>query len=311
MRRLSVIATALAFVVAGPATAADLRVDRNVVYGMYGGLALLMDVYHPDAPNGYGVVFVAGSGWRARSTYNAHQLKEAELDTSVLPLMRAGYTVFAINHRAAPEFKYPAAVEDVQRAVRFVRYHAHEYGIDPARIGGVGGSSGAHLIGLTAMLGAPGDPTDRDDPVSREPATLQCLVLRAAPCDLREMKGGNGLVALALFLNIAPGNSPPAKKVYTEASPITHVSSAAPPTLLIHGDADPTVPYAQSVAFERALRAAGVPVRLLTIPGGVHGATFGATADTRHPEWPDITAETIRWLDRHLKPAAASAREQP
>ncbi len=311
MRRLSMIVTALALLGASPAAAADLRVDRNVVYGMYGGLALLMDVYHPDAPNRYGVVFVAGSGWRARSTYNARQLKEAELETSVLPLARAGYTVFTINHRAAPEFKYPAAVEDVQRAVRFVRHHANAYGIDPTRIGGVGGSSGAHLIGLTGVLGAPGNADDRDDPVNGEPATLQCLVLRAAPSDLREMKGGNGLVALALFLDIAPGNSPPAKKVYTEASPITHVSSAAPPTLLVHGDADPTVPYEQSVTFEKALRAAGVPVRLLRIPGGVHGATFGATADTPHPEWPDITAETIRWLDRHLKPAAASARERP
>ena len=82
-----------------------------------------------------------------------------------------------------PRFHYPAAVEDVQRAVRFIRHHAKVYGIDPARLGGLGGSSGGHLIGLAATLGAPGIAAD-PDPVNREPATLQAIVLRATPTDL-------------------------------------------------------------------------------------------------------------------------------
>jgi acetyl esterase/lipase len=108
------------------------------------------------------------------------------------PLLRAGYTVFAINHRGAPRFHYPAAVDDVQRAVRFARHHARPFGIDPNRIGGVGGSSGAHLIGLVAMLGAPGIADDQD-PVNREPATLQCVVLRAGPSDMKQMIGSSGI----------------------------------------------------------------------------------------------------------------------
>ena len=122
------------------------RVEKNVVYGMYSGLALLMDVHHPAKPNGRGVVFISGSGWQAPMTYGATGLKEQQIDIWGPPLLQAGYTVFAINHRAAPRFHYPAAVEDVQRAIRFVRHHAADYSIDPNRLGGVAGSSGAHHI---------------------------------------------------------------------------------------------------------------------------------------------------------------------
>ncbi len=103
-------------------------------------------------------------------------------------LLRGGYTVFMINHRATPRFHYPEPVEDVQRAVRFVRHNAARFGVDPGRLGGVGESSGAHLIALVAMLGAPAIPSDRD-PVNAQPATLQAVATRAAPADLSKMVG--------------------------------------------------------------------------------------------------------------------------
>ncbi|MCH7475257.1 MAG: alpha/beta hydrolase, partial [Gemmatimonadetes bacterium] len=71
-------------------------------------------------------------------------------------LLDAGYTVFTINHRAAPRFRYPAAVEDAQRAVRFIRHNAQRYGVDPDRIGGYGGSSGAHLVSLLGTMDGDG-----------------------------------------------------------------------------------------------------------------------------------------------------------
>ena len=150
---------------------------------MYSGLALLLDVHRPATPNGYGVIFISGSGWQAPTTYDATPLKQNQIPIWGPPLLKAGYTVFALNHRAVPRFHYPGAVEDVQRAIRFVRHHAKDYGIDPARIGGMGGSSGGHLIALTALLAAPGIADD-PDPVNREPATLQAIVLRATPTDL-------------------------------------------------------------------------------------------------------------------------------
>ncbi len=127
MRRLSaaiVIAT-LVVLERSSATAAQSRVERNVVYGMYSGLALLMDVHHPDTPKGLGVIYVPGSAWQAPLGYGASGLKDSNYPPAWLEaLLRGGYTVFTINHRATPRFHYPEPVEDVQRAVRFVRHNA-------------------------------------------------------------------------------------------------------------------------------------------------------------------------------------------
>lgn len=275
------------------------RIDRNVIYGMYSGFALLMDVWRPERPNGYGIVFIAGSGWQAPMTYDATPLKETQIPLWGPPLVAAGYTVFAINHRAAPRFHYPAAVQDVQRAVRFVRYHAKDYGIDPARLGGLGGSSGGHLIGLVSTLGAAGDADDRD-PVNREPATLQAVVLRAPLVDLPKMAAVPAGIALVVsFLEAPPADNPVSKALYAEASPQSHVSARTPPTLLLHGDADDLVPYTQSTGYEAALRAAQVPTKLVTIPGGKHAADFGFP--TAQPGWPNYYAETVAWFDKYLK----------
>src|SRR5947207_4586824 len=89
------------------------RLDKNVIYGMYSGLALLMDVHYPEKPNGYGVIFISGSGWHAPLEYAAEPLKQGSQARLYGPrLTAAGYTVFPISHRAAPRFRYPAAVED-------------------------------------------------------------------------------------------------------------------------------------------------------------------------------------------------------
>jgi acetyl esterase/lipase len=272
-----------------------MGVERNVVFGMYSGLALLMDVHRSEKPNGYGVLFVAGSGWQAPLGWDAAGLKdkEAQVRAWVMPLVRSGYTVFAVNHRAAPRFRYPAALDDVQRALRFLRRHAGAYGIDASRLGAVAGSSGAHLACLAAMLGAPGTAAD-GDPVNRESAALQCAVLRAPPTDLQRMAedaDGEGRGYVLSFVDEA---------FYAAASPITHVSQAAPPVLLIHGDADRIVPFGQSLALEAALRTAGARARLIRIPGGAHGSDFGADGAPR-PGWPDYLGETVSWLDRHLR----------
>jgi acetyl esterase/lipase len=306
MRRWLPAAITMALLVAGKNdVAAQTPTEKNVVYGMYSGLALLMDVYRPEQPNGHGVIFVAGSGWQAPLEYNAVGLKDGTGQTAAWlpPLLRAGYTVFAINHRATPRFHYPAPLEDVQRAVRFVRHHAKPYGIQPMSLGALAGSSGAHLIGLTAMLGATGIKDDAD-PVNREPATLQCIALRAAPTDFVKLAGATAAGAVSLLMQL-PSASPATAKAYAAASPITHVSRSAPPTLLLHGDADETVPYQQSVAMEAALRAVNVPAKLVTAPGGAHGPSF-AVKGKPHPDLPTFTAEVVRWFDQHLRNTAAS-----
>src|SRR5262249_50679507 len=137
---------------------AEPRVESNQIYGMYSGAALLMDVHIPARPNGYGVVFISGSGWHAPQEYGASELKSgSQIKMYGPPLVAAGYTVFSLNHRAAPRFRFPAAVDDVQRAVRFVRHNAAKYGIRPDRIGACGGSSGGHLVSMLGVLDGKGD----------------------------------------------------------------------------------------------------------------------------------------------------------
>jgi acetyl esterase/lipase len=282
--------------------AGEPKIERNVIFGMYSGLALLMDVHYPAKPNGYGVVYIAGSGFHASQAYNASPLKQSgQVLLFAKPLTEAGYTVFAICHRAAPRFRYPAAVEDVQRAVRFIRHNAKTYGIRPDRIGATGGSSGGHLVSMLGVLDGKGDPDD-PDPVNRESAKVQCVVARAAPTDLvaRMQEGSTGTATIASFLGMRlPGNAPPNSieaRTYREASPVTHVSSDDPPMLLLHGDEDRTVPIEQSEIMEQALKKAGVEVKLLRVAGGGHGANFSGVENP-----PDYLGETVRWFDRHLR----------
>lgn len=272
-------------------------VERNVVYGMVSGAALLLDVHRPAKSNGLGVIFISGSGWQASTDYGATPLKEQQISLWGPPLLAVGYTVFAINHRAAPRFHYPAAIDDVQRAIRFVRFHAKDFGIDPARLGGVGGSSGGHLIGLAGMLASPGNAAD-PDPVNRESAALQAIVLRAPLLDLRTIDTVEGIAYVTSFME-APPSQASAAAAYAAASPITHVTEKSPPTLLIHGDADALVPLRQSTAMEALLGKSGVPVRLVVVPGGVHGADFGSPEP--RAEWPNYYGAMIDWLNRYLQ----------
>jgi len=299
--RLRPLALAALFVLGLCATAwAQGRLDGNVVYGMYSGTALLLDVHYPERPNGYGVLFIPGSGWSAPLGYAAPPLKESnQVEMYVPSLTRAGYTVFAITHRATPTFRYPAPIEDAQRAARFERANAAKYGIDPARIGGAGGSSGAHLVSMLGTMGGPGDASDAD-PVNRESAKLQCIVARAAPLDLLRMSPSIGTDALALFLGSRVTESTPKTsaeyRTVWAASPINYVSSETAPFLLIHGDKDRTVPFQQSELMEAALKKAGVPVKLIVIEGGDHGPTFPGAVNP-----PDYKAEMVKWFDVHLR----------
>jgi acetyl esterase/lipase len=287
-------------VLAGGLLAAQLAAETNVIYGMHSGLALLMDVHTPAKPNGFGIVVIPGSGWHAPAAYAARPLKDSkEFGVHVRKLVEAGYTAFVINHRAAPRFHYPAAVEDAQRAVRFVRHHAARYGIKADRLGALGASSGGHLVNLLGVLEGKGAAED-PDPVERESAKVQCVVSFYAPSQLATIDTPRGLVAVALFMwarQPGPGTAGgPEAKLYADASPVTHVTPDDPPFLLIHGDGDRTVPFQQSVLMEEALTKSNVPVKLIRVPGGGHGPAFaGATESV------DVASHTLEWFEAHLR----------
>lgn len=138
---------------------ADQRGAANVVEDMHSGLALLMDVqmdvHLPERLNGIGLVHVAGGGWSAPLNLDSRPLKEAgPVRIEALPLVERVHTVLTINHRATPRLRHPTQIEDAQRAVRFMRFHTTRFGIAPARIGAIGGSSGGHLVNLRGILNA-------------------------------------------------------------------------------------------------------------------------------------------------------------
>ena len=116
---------------------------EDVIYGRKYGTALTMDVFTPkkDA-NGAAIVFVVSGGF-----FSSH---EAINPAFALPLLGRGYTVFAVVHGSQPRYTVPEIVQDLHRAVRFIRYQAHDYGIDPDRIGIAGSSAGGHLALMMA-----------------------------------------------------------------------------------------------------------------------------------------------------------------
>lgn len=269
---------------------------------MYSGLALLMDVYRPEKPNGFGAIFIEGSGWSSSPEYGARPLKSGTEQWSALalPLIRAGYTIFSINHRAAPRFHSPAQIEDAQRAVRFVRFHAKQYAISSTRIGAVGYSSGAHLAMLLGLLDGAGNSDDRD-PVQRVSARVACVIGGGTPSDLEHVGNNPGALALltAFLGEPVPADPPAGSAIYRKlemVSPMHFVKPGDPPILLIHGDSDELVPYESSLAFQAKLEAAHVPVKLITVKGGTHNSVVQLQSD-------EYAGAIVQWMDEYLRHA--------
>ncbi len=276
---------------------AEARVEKNVVYGMYSGLALLMDIHYPEQPNGYGVVHVSGSGWSAPLSLDARPLKESgHVRIEGTDVVKAGYTLFTVNHRAIPRFRYPAPLEDVQRAVRFVRFHASKYGINADKIGALGGSSGGHLVSMLGMLDGEGD-SESDSEIERLSSKVQAAVVRAPPADFSSF-GGSAGIGMMLGARLREGMDPSTTemRIAIEASPVTFASADDPPFLLIHGDADEIVPYSQSEKLRDSLKKVGVKAELVRIKGAGHGPSMpGADEDAR------IGRRAAAWFDRYLR----------
>jgi acetyl esterase/lipase len=287
-----------------PAAADDPSFDRkeDVIYGRKDGMALTMDVFTPrkDA-KGIGVILVVSGGFRS-----AH---EAIQPAFVRPLTDRGYTVFAVVHGSQPRFTVPEIVEDMNRAVRFIRHHAKDHGIDPARLGVCGASAGGHLSLMLGTAGAPGNP-DAKDPVDRESSRVQAVACFFPPTDLLNYgKPGHRLIhaidhgrpyrpaydyrELDKQTNLWVPIADPVKleRIAREISPVYHVTPDDPPTFIIHGDKDQLVPLQQSELIVEKFKSAGVEAQLTVKKGAGHGwLTIGQDANL-----------LVDWFDRHLK----------
>jgi acetyl esterase/lipase len=219
----------------------------DLVYAIYGSRQMHLDLYLPKLGDGPfpAIVYIHGGGWSGGNK-NAFSRQATYMATK-------GFVGACIEYRLSDEAKYPAAFDDAVAAVQWVRDHAQEYHIDPSRIGAAGGSSGGHLVALLGTM---------------KGRVVQAVAIFNPVLDLAALAGGTPASNPILqFLGVTYDENP---KLWREASPVTHVSSDSASFLFLHGDADATVPYQQSVAMRDKLKAVGVTAELFTAPGANH-----------------------------------------
>jgi pectinesterase len=210
------------------------------------------------------------------------------------------FVAASIEYRTSDEAKFPAAVYDAKAAVRWMRAHAAEYGVNPDTIGAIGGSAGAHLV---AMLATSAGATELEgeggnSDVSSE---VQAVVSMACGCDLQWWNRGVGPEFVNAVRDFIGSPLDANAETIAAASPITYVSSRSAPLLLLHSRTDPDVPFGQSVEMEQRYRIEGAPVTLKAIEApGVH-AFWG---DPRHGDFPQTMRLAVEFFRKHLTHAA-------
>jgi acetyl esterase/lipase len=301
------------------------RRQIDVIYGRLPGVALTMDVFTPaegakHKPNGAGVIWVVSGGWAS-----AHEVIEAKSplgslqDQFIKPLCDRGYTVFAVVHGSQPKYTIPEILPQLNRAVRFIRFHAKDYGIDGDRLGIVGASAGGHLSLMQGI--SPEPPNDKSlDEVDRTSSKVQAVAAFVPPTDFLNYgkEGVNALGTGPLGWLKAPFDFVEGKQIENSAfpggkqvvyervtdekrrdeigkyiSPIYHVDAADAPTLIFHGEIDPLVPLQQVQSLKAKLDEAKVPNELIVKPKAGHG-------------WPgmgDDMQKAADWFDKYLTPA--------
>jgi acetyl esterase/lipase len=250
------------------APALDYQMEANIRYAQYPETVL--DILQPNAPalaNRPGVIVIHGGGWVQGD-------KESMLDSFCLPFIRQGFVVANVEYRLANAAPAPAAVSDVLQAARWFHDHAAKYKVDPNRILVTGASAGGHLALMVGMT-----------PASVKIAGVIDFFGIADAAD--QLTGPNAREYAARWIPEQPNRMELARQM----SPMTYVRKGLPPILALHGDADPLVPYEQSVNLIRALRSAGGDAELITVAAAKHGFTI----EQMDALWPQI----FRWLKKH------------
>ena len=300
----------LSFLVAFPliTTAQDsLSYSKSeIIYGRKDGMALTMTVLTPkQKSNGKAIISVVSGNWISseRSRMRLPEWSQTYIDN--------GYTVFGVMVGSQPRYTIPDEVSDLKRAVRFVRYNAKDYSINPNKIGITGSSSGGHL---SLMIATAGDITNTisTDPVDKVSSRVQAAAVFFPPTDFINYGGVNtsGKINQAglVFAKVAAAfdfkvwndttgtyvsitDTDKRLAIAKEISPINAVSSDDPPVIIIHGDKDMLVPKQQSESIIAKFKEAKVPCEFIIKEGGGHG-------------WKDMQVEEkyfVSWFDKYLK----------
>ncbi len=246
-------------------------VITDITFAVVEGESLALDAYLPATPGLHpAIILIHGGYWQAGDKESHSRLGDW--------MAQHGYAAFAMNYRLAPDYPFPAAVADVQCAVTWVREHAAEYDVDADRIALMGTSAGGHLAALAGLAAVPASPSASWQPSCGDPAAnigVQAIISCFGPVDLafhaEESEPAEGIVAV--FLGGQACEDAP--QLCAAASPMTYVTTDAPPTLLIHGTDDDAVSYENSARLYAALDGVGADVTYLPIEGAQHGFIIG------------------------------------
>ncbi len=263
-----------------------MQTYNDLAYVASGRSYQKLDLFIPDVGKKLPlIIWVHGGAFRMGS----------KKDHVPLAYLERGFAVASLNYRLSQHALFPAQIEDVKAAVRWLRANAKKYRLNPNRFGAWGESAGGHLA---ALLGVTGNTNTFDVGEHLEISSrVQAVVDHFGPTDFLQMdtqRLPGGMVH-------DPPDSPESELIggaiqthkdrATRANPITYVTGDAPPFLIVHGDRDPLVPYQQSVILKDALVAHGVPVSLYTVAGEGHG----------NFKDPKVAEMTLKFFERHLK----------
>ena len=252
---------------------------KEIEYARVGDVVLKLDASVPDGKGPFpAVIIVHGGGFTGGD-------KQMYVTPMFEPLSRAGFAWFSIDYRLAPQYRFPAAVEDVDHAIEYVKSHAAEYKVDTKRIALLGESAGGYLV---SYVGTQTDPRWR----------LAAVVSFYGPHNLigeLEMRRQQGVEPSAIkdFLGITEFDSAALARL-REASPINRVHKGMPPYLLVHGNEDKVVAYEQSVKMYERLKRAGDSCELYTVENAGHGMMGWEKT-------PEYKQKVIDWLGQELR----------
>lgn len=225
---------------------------------------LKLDIIHPEQGEKKSpcIVWICGGGWQQMSV-SAHLAYLSEV-------ARQGFVVASVQYRTSNEAVFPAQLEDVKAAIRYLKAHADRYCIDTDRFGVMGESAGGHLTALTALTG---DRKEFDKGGYLEYSSqVQAACPWYLPSDITKMIGrasAERQAAQPESLMIG-GHALLDKEKAEQACPVNYVTEQAPPFMLLHGTCDRTVPFSQSEEMYEALRKAGAEPELVAVEGADH-----------------------------------------
>lgn len=239
---------------------AGYTAQLDVVYTKVNGWDGRMDLYLPPKTNGPSpvIINIHGGGWNKG-------VKESQ--TGFNTFFKVGFAVVNMEYRLSQQAPAPAAVQDTRCALIYLIRNAKELNIDVNRIVIMGGSAGGHLALMGGLLG--NDHKFDNNCPGVDNVKVAAIIDKYGITDVWDWGYGKNITSKSATQWL--GDKAKDQAFAQSVSPITYVNKNSPPTFIVHGDADPTVPYQQSVELHKKFVEMGVKTEFVTIPGGLHG----------------------------------------